>query len=565
MALVKKKKKLTIKSVGASGASGVEHSPRRPYQIEKLAPCMGGCPQGTDIRGFLMKIAQAEKYGQPQEEAFREAWEILTATNPLPAICGRVCPHPCEDGCNRKEKDGALAINNVERFLGDWGIKQELKLKKSTDESYPEKVAIIGAGPAGLSAAYHLAKRGYGVTIFESFPKVGGMLRYGIPRYRLPRGIIDAEAQKIFDMGVEIKTNVTVGKDIPYEKLQQDFDAVFVGIGAHGGKKLHAPGEDAPNVYSGVEYLRLVNSGKPPEVGDKVVVVGGGDTAIDAARVALRLGAKVTLLYRRTRNEMPAIEEEIVGAEEENIEFHFLAAPIEIIQKDGLAVEMRCQNMELGEPDESGRRRPVPIEGDEFTIPVTAVISAISQEPDWGGLDHLHEGRDWVKVDEYGQTKYEGTYAGGDVLDLGLVTIAIYQGRRAADTIHNRFRGIELKPEEMKKVISADKLLLDWYENAQRHEATKIPPDERFKDPWSEITETLPDSDIIAEARRCMSCGICFDCGNCWSYCGENVVVKPLVPGDPYKFKLELCNGCDKCAENCPCGYLEMKDPASLP
>ncbi|MDP8238854.1 MAG: NAD(P)-binding protein [Candidatus Hatepunaea meridiana] len=561
MGLLKKKKKIKIKSVGSSGA---EHSPRRPYQIEKLAPCMDGCPQGTDIRGFMMKIAQAEKYEMPQDQAFKEAWEILTKTNPLPAVCGRVCPHPCEDDCNRKEKEGALGINNVERFLGDWALDHNLKLVKLTDDEHPEKIAVIGAGPAGLACAYHLARRGYMVTIFESFPNVGGMLRYGIPEYRLPRDIIDAEVQNILDMGVELKTNVTIGKDIPYDQLQKDFDAIFVGIGAHGGKLLRAPGEDAPNVYSGVEYLRKVNSGNPPEIGDKVVVIGGGDTAVDAARVALRLGAEVTILYRRTRNEMPAIEEEIVGAEDEKIIFHFLAAPIEVIQKDGIAVEMRCQRMELGEPDSSGRRRPVPIEGDEFTIPVTAVIAAISQEPAWGGLDHLHEGRDWVKVDEFGKTKYDKTYGGGDVLDLGLVTGAIYQGRRSAETIHNHFRGIESTEEEKQEIIKADKIILSYYEEMQRREREEVAPEDRFKNPWAEITSTLSENDVIAEAKRCMSCGVCFDCGACWSYCGENAIVKPITPGELYTIKFEFCNGCDKCAENCPCGFLEMKDPSQI-
>ena len=559
MALVKAKKPLKVKSVGTSGA---DQSPRRPYQIEKLAPCMNGCPQGTNIRDLMVKMAQAEKQEKPREVAFKEAWELLTENNPLPAVCGRVCPHPCEDACNRKEKDGAVAVNNVERFIGDWGIKHGYKLHKAA-ENYPEKIAVIGAGPAGLTAAYHLAKRGYKVTIFEAFPKVGGMLRYGIPEYRLPRKTIDAEAQNIFDLGVDLKLNTAVGKDIPYEHLRKDYDAIFVGIGAHGGKKLRAPGEDAPNVFSGVEYLRLVNCGEPPDIGDKVVVVGGGDTAIDAARVALRLGAKVTLLYRRTRNEMPAIEEEIVGAEEEGIEFHFLAAPIELIQKGGKAVEMRCQQMELGEPDESGRRRPVPIEGEEFTIPVTAVIAAISQEPDWGGLDHLHEGRDWVKVDEMGKTQHDKTFAGGDVLDLGLVTIAIYQGRRAAETIHNQLRGIEPKQAEKRQIISAEKILFDWYEKSGRHEERKIPVEDRLKDPWAEIASTLPEDDVIAEAKRCMSCGLCFDCGACWSYCQDNAIIKPLITGDPYKIKMEFCKGCDKCAEACPCGYLEMKDPTS--
>jgi NADPH-dependent glutamate synthase beta subunit-like oxidoreductase len=565
MALMKQKKALKVKSVGASGSSGAETSPRRPYQIEKLAPCMNSCPQGTNIRAFLMKIAQAEKYEMPQDQAFNEAWEIVVNTNPLPAICGRVCPHPCEDACNRDAKDGPLGINNIERYLGDWGVEHDLKFKKLTDEEHPEKIAIIGAGPAGLSAAYHLARNGYKVIIFEAFPHAGGMLRYGIPEYRLPRDVIDAEVNKILELGVEMKTNVTVGKDISYEQLQKDFDAIFVGIGAHGGKKLRCPGEDAPNVLSGVEYLRNVNLGNPPDLGDNVVVIGGGDTAIDAARVALRMGSKVTILYRRTRDEMPAIEEEIVGAEEENITFHFLAAPIEILQKDGVAVEMRCQQMKLGEPDDSGRRRPVPIEGDEFKIPVSAVISAISQEPDWGGLDHLHEGRDWVKVDDEFKTKYEKTFSGGDVIDLGLVTVAIYQGRRAAETMHCQFRGIELPEEEKREVIKSDKILLEYYEKMLRHECEMLSADERVnKKPWAEIAATLPEADIIEEAKRCMSCGSCFDCGTCWSYCGENAIEKSIMGDHGYKFKFEFCNGCDKCANACPCGYLVMKDPAKV-
>lgn len=326
MALKRKEKKpLSVKSSGASGASGAETSPLRPFHLEKDAPCMDNCPQGTEIRRVLMTIAQAEKYEKPQAQAFTEAWEILTEKNPLPAVCGRVCPHPCEAGCNRKEKDDPLAINNVERFVGDWGLNQNLKLKKLTEDARPERIAVLGAGPAGLGCAYHLARKGYAVTIFEAFDKPGGMLRYGIPAYRLPREILDGEINKILDLGVELRTNTAVGRDLPYEQVQADYDAIFVGIGAHKGRELRCPGEDAENVLSGVKYLNLANSGKSVELGDKVVVIGGGDTAIDAARVALRHGAKATILYRRTRHEMPAIEEEIVGAEEEGIVFHFLA------------------------------------------------------------------------------------------------------------------------------------------------------------------------------------------------------------------------------------------------
>ncbi len=561
MALKRKpKKKLDIKSSGASGSSGVETSPLRPYHLEKLAPCMDSCPQGTEIRKMLMTIAQAEKYEKPIEQAFKEAWEIIAEKNPLPAVCGRVCPHPCEEGCNRNERDEAVGINNIERFVGDWGLEQNLAFKKVTDEKRSEKVAVIGAGPAGLSCAYHLAKRGYGVTIFEAFDKAGGMLRYGIPAYRLPRDILDGEIQKILDLGVELKTNVAVGKDLPYEQVQKDYDAVFVGIGAHKGKGLRVEGEDAENVYTGVEFLNLVNNGKPVETGDKVVVIGGGDTAIDAARVALRIGAKeVTILYRRTRNEMPAIEEEIVGAEEEGIIFHFLAAPIEIETKDGNAVRMKCQQMELGEPDSSGRRRPVPIEGDTFDIDVTCVIPAISQEPDFEGLDDLHEGKDWVKADEKGVTPVDKTYAGGDTVDLGLVTIAIAQGRLAAETMDARFRGEEPETKKKLEVIKADRLVLSYYEKKMRQHCEEMAVDERFENPWAEIKSTLTQDQVVEEASRCMSCGSCFDCGTCWSYCQDNAIKKPLKPGDPYTFKMEFCNGCSKCKDACPCGYIEMK------
>ena len=521
---------------------------------------MSACPQGTEIRSVLMTIAQAEKYERPQEDAFMDAWEILTKKNPLPATCGRVCPHPCEDACNRIGKDGALAINNVERFIGDWGIEKNLPYKKLTDETQKEKVAVLGAGPAGLGCAYHLARQGYGVTIFEAFSKAGGMLRYGIPAYRLPHNILDGEIQKILDLGVELKTNIAVGKDIPYEQVQSEFDAIFVGIGAHKGKGLWLEGEDSANVFSGVGFLNQVNGGSPVEIGDKVVVIGGGDTAIDAARVALRLGSKeVTILYRRTRNEMPAIEEEIVGAEEEGIIFHFLAAPKELVIEDGKVVKMECQQMELGEPDSSGRRRPVPIEGDTFTVELTALIPAISQEPDFEGLDNLHEGRDWVKVDDWGKTKEDKTYSGGDVLDLGLVTVALAQGKLAADTIHAQCRGIELKKAEPVPPASSDRMLLNFYEKALRHECESLPVEKRFDEMWTEISSTLPEADLIEEAKRCMSCGSCFDCGTCWSYCQDQAIIKPMVPGEPYKFKLEFCKGCDKCKEACPCGYIEMK------
>lgn len=543
----------------SSGGSSVESSPLRPVQVPKTPPCADGCPNETNIREFLTAVSWSDDTGMPHSEAFEKAWGILTEKNPFPSVCGRVCPHPCEDNCNRKHKDAAVSINNLERFVGDFALDNNFQFKKVSEEKYPEKIAVIGAGPAGLSCAYQLTRRGYAVTVYEAFSKAGGMLRYGIPDYRLPQNVLDKEIKRIEDLGVEIHCNKAIGKDIPYEELQKNFDAIFVGIGAHKGKMLGIPNEDAVNVFTGTEFLNKMNSGEIIDVGNKVLVVGGGDTAIDAARVSRRLGADVTIVYRRTRNEMPAIEEEIVGAEEEGIKLDFLAAPVEFEKEGDRIVRMKCQKMELGEPDSSGRRRPVPVPDNYFMLDATTVVAAISQEPEFSGLDNLHEGKDWIKVNENGETKLQDTYAGGDALELGLVTIAIFNGRKAAEAIHNRFRDIETKPEIKPPVITHDRIMLNYYESKLRNEPFKIPPEDRLKDLNLEITSTLTEEQVLDEAKRCMSCGSCFDCGTCWSYCQDQAIVKPLSKHQSYKFKLDFCNGCKKCAENCPCGYIEMK------
>ncbi len=543
----------------AAGGSAVETSPLRPVQVTKTPPCSNGCPNGTNIREFLTVISQSEESGRTYQDSFQKAWEILTEKNPLPSTCGRVCPHPCEDECNRGHKDGAVGINNLERFVGDYALEKGFKLGRISEAAYPQKVAVIGAGPAGLSCAYQLARRGYRVTVYEAFSKPGGMLRYGIPNYRLPADVLDKEIKRIEDLGVEIKCNQIVGREIPYEELQKNYDAIFVGIGAHKGRLLGVPSEEAENVFTGTEFLNRVNSGEAVEVGNKVLVVGAGDTAIDAARVSRRLGADVTIVYRRTRNEMPAIKEEIAGAEEEGVKLEFLAAPVDFERNGDRVTKMKCQRMELGEPDASGRRKPVPIPDSYFYLDASTVIAAISQEPDFTGLDSLHEGKEWVKADVGGATKVANTYAGGDVLELGLVTIAIFNGRKAAETIHNRFQNIQPEPEQKPPIISHDKVILSYYENKVRNEAAKLSPEERLTDLNREITSTLTQEQAIDEAKRCMSCGSCFDCGTCWSYCQDQAIVKPVTKHGTYRFKLDFCKGCNKCAENCPCGYIEMR------
>ncbi len=552
MPLFKEVKKPVIKAASSAGA---EISPLRPRYAEKTPPCIANCPAGADIRGWLTTIAQAEAYGRTNEQALEMAWQKITDRNPFPAVCGRVCPHPCESNCNRKEKDGAVAVNALERCIGDFGIARNLKLARLTEEVRTEKVAVIGAGPAGLSCAYQLARRGYPVTVFEAFSRPGGMLRFGIPKYRLPREILDAEIGRILDLGVELRCNCVIGKDMDLDQLRRDHRAVFVGIGAHRGLRLGVPGEDACNVFTGTEFLNRANDGEAVEVGSKVIVIGGGDTAIDAARVSLRLGADVTLLYRRTRAEMPAIQAEVEGALEEGVKIELLAAPVEILRNNGAAVAVKCIRMALGAPDASGRPRPVPQPGTEFTIEATAVIAAISQEPDFNGLAGMRQGKEWIKTDEWGSTGNDGVYAGGDDVELGLVTIAVSQGRFAAEAIDAWLRGGKpLKPAQG-PVATPDKVKLDWYKPLARHERAHLPVEQRGMD--TEIESGLSEAEAVEEAKRCMSCGMCMDCETCWMYCTNNCFVR-LPKGEHYKIKLEVCNGCKKCAEACPCGYIEL-------
>ena len=555
MALKKTKKKK--KRFGGTSRAR-EQSPLRPRHVEKMPPCRLGCPSGNDIRSFVTTIAQAERIGKSMDAAYEQAWHIYTDTSPFPSVCGRVCPHPCETDCNRKTVDGAVGINKVERTIGDFGLANKLALKKLTDEPRSEKVAIVGAGPAGMSCAYQLARRGYAVTVYEATDRPGGMLLWGIPRYRLPADVLADEMQKIVDVGVELRCNTRIGTDITLEQLREAYDAVFVTIGAHKGLMLRVEGEDAKNVMSGVGFLNRIHNGEKVDVGDNVIVVGGGDTAIDAARICRRLGATTTIVYRRTRTEMPAIDEEIDEALEEGVKLEYLAAPIGFTKDGDVIKSMQSIRMELGEPDASGRRRPVPIDGSEFEIPATTVIAAISQEPDFGGFENLVEGRDWFQVDEHGaSTKIEGVYAGGDAVNLALATTAIGDGRRAALAMDRKFRQAADQDSEM-PVIKADAMRLDHYEKKERLTAPSLSVEQRLADMEVEVNHALDHDQAVEESRRCMSCGHCFDCEKCWLFCQDQAIDKPLEKGLVYSFKLQNCTGCKKCAEECPCGFIEM-------
>jgi NADPH-dependent glutamate synthase beta subunit-like oxidoreductase len=576
MGLLKKKDKeksgkFASRLSGGGGGGGSQISPLRPRYVEQLPPCTGSCPSGNDIRGWLMVISLREKLGLSLDEACEKAWRIEMETSPFPAVMGRVCPHPCEGECNRGEKDAPVGINSVERFIGDYGLEHDLKATVIEGEAAKsQKVAVVGAGPSGLSCAYQLARRGYPVTVFEGLPKAGGMLRYGIPVYRLPREVLDGEIQKILDLGVELKLATKIGTDVSFEDLRRDYDALYVAIGAHQGKSLGVAGEEGPGVWTGTEFLNHANSGKKVEVGDTVVVIGGGDTAIDAARVSKRLtidtanvagrmGADVTILYRRTRTEMPAIDREIEEALEEGIAIEYLAAPLEVLRDDeGKVRGMVVQRMELGEPDASGRRRPVPIAGDTYELPVETVITAVSQKPALGDLGSAELGDGWLNADEWGRTGVDGVWTGGDNINLGIATTSIGQGRKAAESIHAALQG--LKPPETieAKPIPHTKLKLEWYESKERAERFVAKAEDRLQKPFDEVDFGLDAEHALGEALRCLSCGKCFGCENCWMYCQNNCFTKLQQPahGAFYKIKLETCDGCKKCWEECPCGFI---------
>ena len=378
-----------------------------------------------------------------RSEAYAHAWRTIAAVNPFPATLGRICPHPCESHCNRGVRDEPLAINAMERFLGDFAINSGLALGRSEEASGENWIGVVGAGPSGLSFAYQMARRGYRVTVYDAREQAGGMLRYGVPDYRLPQDVLDAEIHKILDLGVELKLGVEVGRDISLEQLRDRHSALYLGIGAQQGQALRIPGGDGPGIWTGTEYLARINRGEPAETGGQVIVVGGGNTAIDAARCARRTGATVTILYRRSREEMPAIAHEIDEAIEEGVALVLLATPTAIERAAGGQMEsVRVQRMALGEPDASGRRAPVPVDGSEYSLAASAVIMAVSQVPVLKGLEALDHQGDWLVADAAGSVG-ENILAGGDALGLGIAGNAIVQGRRAAEALHDRLCGAE--------------------------------------------------------------------------------------------------------------------------
>ena len=613
-----------------------DHSHKCPTYIQSSPPCQASCPSGEDIRGYLNIVRGIEKppAGMPWQEY---AWRRLTEANPLPSVMGRVCPAPCESGCNRNQVEDFVGINSVEHFLGEWAIEHGLAFPKPETKT-GKRVAVIGGGPAGLSVAYQLARKGHEVTIFDERPELGGMMRYGIPGFRTPRKVLDAEIQRILDLGVSARTGTRIGRDITLEQIKADFDAVFLGMGAQSGRPLPVEGHEAPNVVTATAFLKAFNDGRLQHVGKRVVVVGGGDTSIDVATVARRLGhidqvhesdrpelaigghaahdaalisrrqgAEVTLTSVFAVDKMQASRHEVEHALAEGIAIRGGMVPVKVVRDaSGRATALRvarCEAKMVG-----GRLDIKTVDGTEEDIEADLIVSAIGQAVDFSGLESLNNGKGAVSADKnYQVAGQPGIFCGGDVIRPHLLTTAIGHGAIAAEGIDRNLRGEALDKRPKIDVHSFDLMrkmaekglpltqideplhgtdrstgAVHNFEN--RSDRYVIPHDELFLGHFGYVPRNkrkvvtlnadealanfeerllpLVEAQAQAEAKRCMSCGLCFECDNCVVYCPQTAVFKvkktQSTTGRYVDTDYTKCIGCHICHDVCPTGYIQM-------
>ena len=618
------------------------YSYKCPTYIQSTPPCQGSCPAGEDIRGYLGIVRGTEKVpngadGKPVKPWQEYAWRRLTEANPFPAVMGRVCPAPCESGCNRNEVEDHVGINSVEHFLGEYAIANKLKFIKPDVKSSGKKVAILGGGPAGLSCAYQLVKMGHDVTVFDEHDQLGGMMRYGIPGFRTPRDVLDAEIQRILDLGVKTRLKCHVGKDITLEQIRKDFNAVFLGMGAQAGRALPIADSAAPNVVTATAFLQAFNEGRLQHVGKRVVVVGGGDTSIDVATVARRLGhiskanptdaeaaiagrmahdvaeisakegAEVALTSVFDIDKMQANKHEIEQALAEGIYILGGLAPVSVVKDaNGRATALRVVKCEA--KFVSGRLEIKNIEGSEYNIEADLIVSAIGQAVDFTGLEAFNNGKGAVSTDRnYIVNGQQGVFAGGDVIRPHLLTTAVGHGSIAADGIHNFMMGHDLEKRPkidvhqfdlMRKlaekglepklaeepmrgtcnsnvavhnfdnrsdryIIPHDKLFLGHFNYVPRNMRGVVTLDKQSAlGNFQDRLGVLGEKEAVAEAKRCMSCGMCFECDNCVVYCPQTAVSRvkktEATLGRYVTTNYDKCIGCHICADVCPTGYIQM-------
>ncbi|MEW6001985.1 MAG: FAD-dependent oxidoreductase [Nitrospirota bacterium] len=522
-----------------------------------IPPCQAACPINTDVRGYVSAIARGDIDG---------AIRIIRQVNPFPSVCGRICTRPCEGACRRAQVDESISIAALKRFAADHARK--FKSIKGPDHGYDEKVAVIGGGPAGLTVAHDLALLGYRVTIFEAQNVLGGMLTEGIPEYRLPKEVVKEEVDYILSLGVEARTGLALGRDLSIEDLCKDYQAVFLAVGSQKSLVHECNGIDLHGIITAVEFLKEVSRGWHPFLGEHVVVVGGGHTAIDAARTCLRLGSSnVTIIYRRTLDEMPAGRKEVEDAEKEGINIRYLIAPVEFLG-NGSVQKVRCIKMQLGELDESGRRRPVPVENSEFEIKADTVILAIGYIPEAETLKNnrlvLSKNGTVIVKDETGATDLGGIFAGGDVVSGPLSVVeAIASGKRSAEAIHRYFRNLPFREVEKPFVLeSLDDDIVRLIEKSDRKKMPALPVERRIKN-FSEVELGYSREQALGEAQRCLNCGAgalvsdkCASCLTCVRLCPYDV---PVAGKEIAEIDISKCQACGICASECPASAIKLK------
>jgi len=510
----------------------------RPVYLDRLPPCNKQCPAGEDIQGWLFHAESGD---------YESAWRHLTKDNPFPAIMGRVCYHTCEGVCNRGKLDESVGINSVEHFLGDEALRRGWKLATPTTDS-GKHVLVVGAGPSGMSAAYHLRRFGHRVTVHEAGPFLGGMMRFGIPKYRLPRDILEAEMQRVVDLGVKVELNSKVENIL--ETMQAGkFESAFLAVGAHIGKRAMIPAGDAAKIIDAISLLRSMEGEDKPMLGRRVVVYGGGNTAIDVARTAKRMGAEPLIVYRRTREKMPAHDFEVEDAMQEGIMVKWLST-IKQANESSLTIE----KMAL---DSKGFPQPT---GEFETIEADSLVLALGQDVDLGlleGVPGLQVSDGVVQVAANMMTGHPGIFAGGDMVPAERnVTVGIGHGKQAARHIDAWLRGEEHVPAPQREVATFENLNTWYYADAPKTVRPVLDVIRR-QSTFDEVQGGLDETNALFEARRCLSCGNCFECDNCYGVCPDNAVIK-LGPGKRFKFNYDYCKGCGMCAAECPCGAIKM-------